>query len=56
MDWVDLAWPWYLKEYQRESTNLLDQMMYPKVQKLVHFIQFYAVALLLSSNLSEFIN
>lgn len=43
MDWVDLAWPWYLKEYQRESTNVLDQMMYPKVQKLVIFLHSYAV-------------
>jgi len=35
MDWIDLAWPWYYKELQTQSTNALDSMMYPKVQKLV---------------------
>jgi len=35
MDWIDLAWPWYYKELQTQSTNALDNMMYPKVQKSV---------------------
>lgn len=35
MDWVDLAWPRYLKEYQTEPTNIIEKMMYPKVQKYV---------------------
>lgn len=33
IDWVDVVWPRYLKELQTESTNALDEMMYPKVQK-----------------------
>lgn len=33
LDWVDLAWPGYLKEMQSSATNLLTTMMYPKVQK-----------------------
>lgn len=33
IDWVDVVWPKKLKEAQIESTNLLDDMMYPKVQK-----------------------
>ncbi|XKL65132.1 hypothetical protein PGB90_005218 [Kerria lacca] len=33
LDWVDCVWPRHLKEAQRESTNALDDMMYPKVQK-----------------------
>lgn len=33
IDWVDCVWPRHLKEAQRESTNALDEMMYPKVQK-----------------------
>ena len=35
MDWIDLAWPWYYKELQTQSTNALDSMMYPKVQRSV---------------------
>lgn len=33
VDWVDVVWPRHLKEAQVESTNLLEDMMYPKVQK-----------------------
>ncbi|XP_050521570.1 jmjC domain-containing histone demethylation protein 1-like isoform X3 [Daktulosphaira vitifoliae] len=33
LDWVDCVWPKHLKESQTESTNVLDEMMYPKVQK-----------------------
>ncbi|XP_037091334.1 LOW QUALITY PROTEIN: lysine-specific demethylase 2B-like, partial [Pollicipes pollicipes] len=33
IDWVDRVWPRHLKELQTESTNVLDDMMYPKVQK-----------------------
>ncbi|KAJ8683024.1 hypothetical protein QAD02_018816 [Eretmocerus hayati] len=33
VDWVDSVWPKHLKDLQVESTNSLDDMMYPKVQK-----------------------
>lgn len=33
MDWVDNVWPWYYKECQTETTNILEKMKYPKVQK-----------------------
>ncbi|KAJ1523891.1 hypothetical protein ONE63_010445 [Megalurothrips usitatus] len=33
IDWVDNVWPRHLKEQQHESTNAIDDMMYPKVQK-----------------------
>lgn len=33
LDWVDCVWPKHLKESQTESTNAIDDMMYPKVQK-----------------------
>uniref|UniRef100_A0A6P6YIH7 [histone H3]-dimethyl-L-lysine(36) demethylase n=1 Tax=Dermatophagoides pteronyssinus TaxID=6956 RepID=A0A6P6YIH7_DERPT len=33
MDWVDLVWPRYLKKQQKEGTNALHEMKYPKVQK-----------------------
>lgn len=33
LDWVDLVWPKFLKESQTESTNSIDKMKYPKVQK-----------------------
>ncbi|XP_012276970.1 jmjC domain-containing histone demethylation protein 1 [Orussus abietinus] len=33
IDWVDVVWPRHLKEAQVEATNLLEDMMYPKVQK-----------------------
>lgn len=33
LDWVDLVWPKFLKESQVESTNSIDKMKYPKVQK-----------------------
>ncbi|XP_075912797.1 lysine-specific demethylase 2A-like [Petromyzon marinus] len=33
LDWVDTMWPRHLKEKQRESTNAITHMKYPKVQK-----------------------
>lgn len=33
LDWVDLVWPKFLKQSQTESTNTIDKMKYPKVQK-----------------------
>lgn len=33
LDWVDLVWPKFLKESQTESTNSIEKMKYPKVQK-----------------------
>lgn len=33
LDWVDLAWPRFLKQSQTESTNTINKMKYPKVQK-----------------------
>ncbi|GFR58760.1 lysine-specific demethylase 2B, partial [Elysia marginata] len=33
IDWVDRAWPRHLKECQTESTNVIERMKYPKVQK-----------------------
>ncbi|XP_062590943.1 lysine-specific demethylase 2A-like isoform X1 [Saccostrea cucullata] len=33
MDWVDTVWPRHLKECQTESTNIIEKMKYPKVQK-----------------------
>ncbi|KAL1374125.1 hypothetical protein pipiens_004994 [Culex pipiens pipiens] len=33
IDWVDVVWPKQLKESQVEGTNVLNEMMYPKVQK-----------------------
>ncbi|CAL4086162.1 unnamed protein product, partial [Meganyctiphanes norvegica] len=33
IDWVERVWPRHLKEAQTESTNVLEDMMYPKVQK-----------------------
>lgn len=33
MDWVDLVWPKHLKKAQKEGTNALHEMKYPKVQK-----------------------
>lgn len=35
IDWVDNMWPRHLKERQRDSTNAIIDMHYPKVQKLV---------------------
>ena len=34
IDWINTSWPAYLKLDQTDGTNLLDTMMYPKVQKL----------------------
>ncbi|XP_034036915.1 lysine-specific demethylase 2A isoform X2 [Thalassophryne amazonica] len=33
IDWVDNMWPRHLKEMQRDSTNAIIDMHYPKVQK-----------------------
>ncbi|ELT93702.1 hypothetical protein CAPTEDRAFT_226024 [Capitella teleta] len=33
LDWVDRVWPSYYKDCQTETTNILDKMKYPKVQK-----------------------
>ncbi|XP_061687197.1 lysine (K)-specific demethylase 2Aa isoform X4 [Syngnathoides biaculeatus] len=33
IDWVDNMWPRHLKERQRDSTNSISDMQYPKVQK-----------------------
>ncbi|XP_063697320.1 jmjC domain-containing histone demethylation protein 1 [Culicoides brevitarsis] len=33
VDWVDVVWPTKLKNAQIEGTNLIEDMMYPKVQK-----------------------
>uniref|UniRef100_A0A8C9QXX4 Lysine demethylase 2A n=1 Tax=Scleropages formosus TaxID=113540 RepID=A0A8C9QXX4_SCLFO len=33
IDWVDNMWPRHLKERQRDSTNAIIEMQYPKVQK-----------------------
>ncbi|ESO95380.1 hypothetical protein LOTGIDRAFT_52553, partial [Lottia gigantea] len=33
IDWVDRVWPRHLKDCQTESTNVIDKMKYPKVQK-----------------------
>lgn len=35
IDWVDNMWPRHLKERQRDSTNSITDMQYPKVQKCV---------------------
>ncbi|XP_071177206.1 uncharacterized protein [Mytilus edulis] len=34
VDWVDTVWPRHYKDCQTESTNIIDKMKYPKVQKL----------------------
>ncbi|XP_068111653.1 lysine-specific demethylase 2A isoform X2 [Hyperolius riggenbachi] len=33
IDWVDNIWPRHLKDRQTESTNVIQEMQYPKVQK-----------------------
>ncbi|XP_063066864.1 lysine (K)-specific demethylase 2Bb [Engraulis encrasicolus] len=33
VDWVDNVWPPHLKKQQTESTNIITEMKYPKVQK-----------------------
>lgn len=35
LDWIETAWPQHLRESHTESTNLIDKMKYPKVQKYV---------------------
>lgn len=34
LDWIDTAWPRHLREAHTESTNIMEEMKYPKV---VHF-------------------
>lgn len=43
VDWVDVVWPRHLKEAQTESTNLLEDMMYPKVQKYCLVVQVFDI-------------
>jgi F-box/leucine-rich repeat protein 10/11 len=31
LDWVERVWPRHLKRLQTEATNVMDEMMYPKV-------------------------
>jgi len=33
IDWVETMWPRSLKMLQKDSTNSMDDMWYPKVQK-----------------------
>ncbi|XP_068101195.1 lysine-specific demethylase 2B isoform X4 [Hyperolius riggenbachi] len=33
VDWVDNMWPQHLKERQKEATNVISEMKYPKVKK-----------------------
>jgi F-box/leucine-rich repeat protein 10/11 len=35
MDWIETAWPHYLRMSQTDSTNSIEKMKYPKVQKYV---------------------
>lgn len=35
IDWIEKAWPRHLKETQKNYTNNIDEMMYPKVQKFL---------------------
>jgi len=35
IDWIEKAWPCHLKEMQKDYTNKLEDMLYPKVQKFV---------------------
>lgn len=35
LDWIELAWPAHLRATHTESTNVIDKMKYPKVQKYV---------------------
>jgi hypothetical protein len=37
VDWVDNMWPSELKQRQTESTNVISEMKYPKVQRCVRF-------------------
>ncbi|OCT70322.1 hypothetical protein XELAEV_180372453mg, partial [Xenopus laevis] len=32
IDWTDNIWPRHLKDRQTESTNVIQEMQYPKVQ------------------------
>ena len=32
IDWIEKAWPCHLKEMQKDYTNKLEDMMYPKVR------------------------
>ena len=35
LDWIETAWPQFLRDSHTESTNLIEKMKYPKVQKYV---------------------
>jgi len=35
IDWIEKAWPRHLKQMQKDFTNNLEDMMYPKVQKFM---------------------
>ena len=35
LDWIETAWPQFLRESHTESTNIIGEMKYPKVQKYV---------------------
>ena len=35
LDWIESAWPQHLRKEHTESTNLIEKMKYPKVQKYV---------------------
>ncbi len=35
LDWIETAWPAHLRSAHSESTNLMESMRYPKVQKYV---------------------
>ncbi len=35
LDWIETAWPQHLRHAHTESTNLIEKMKYPKVQKYV---------------------
>ena len=35
LDWIEAAWPQHLRQAHTESTNLIEKMKYPKVQKYV---------------------
>ena len=43
VDWINTTWPAYLKQDQTDGTNMLDTMMYPKVQKFtyIHSLSIY---------------
>ena len=38
IDWIEKAWPRHLKELQEDNTNNIEEMMYPKVKRLIILI------------------